>query len=73
MAHETKHERFKRIANKRIPTLLDGIRKIGNLSTKTNYEYTDRDISKIFIAIEDSLSKCRGKFSEPKKEDEFQL
>ena len=36
---------------------------LGNLSNKSNYDYTDADVDKIFKAIETSLRNSKSKFS----------
>ena len=64
---------FIRLANKRVPNALRYIRLIGNLSNTSNYTYNEKDIDKIFKALEDALAECRQKFEKKTKKDEFCL
>jgi hypothetical protein len=63
---ETRSERFKRLANHRTNTVLDKLRLLGNLSNKSNYEYTEEDLRKIFLAVESQLKTVKTKFQFPK-------
>lgn len=55
-------EKFVRLATKRVSKALKAIQLIGNLSNKSNYDYTDEDVQKIFRALQEELSACRKKF-----------
>ena len=44
---ESRRERFVRIAEKRVNSIIDQYRKLGNLSNQRNYEYYEEDIKKI--------------------------
>ena len=44
---ETKRDKFVRLAEKRMDSILKGIELMGNLSNTNNYEYTQEDINKI--------------------------
>ena len=46
------------------------VRLLGNCSNKSNYDYTDADIQKIFTAIEKELKNTKLKFSVSEVEDE---
>ena len=61
---ETKYEKFKRLAENRTNKIIEMIRLLGNLSVKSTYEYSEKDISKIFSAIEKELRNTKSKFSE---------
>lgn len=54
--------KFVRLANKRVSNALKAIQLIGNLANKSNYDYTDEDVQKIFRALSDELGACRKKF-----------
>lgn len=64
---ETRQERFKRLATSRTNAVLDKLRLIGNLANKTNYDYPEEDVRKMFSAVEKQLRSIKEKFSEPKK------
>lgn len=72
---ESKRERFVRLAEARTNKIIDMIKLLGNCSSRTNYEYTDEDVKKIFTAIERELKATRAKFSETNspKDDRFSL
>jgi hypothetical protein len=58
---ETKAEKFVRLVQIRVSRILDDIDVLANLAN-SNYEYTPEQISKIFTAILDELTKTRTKF-----------
>lgn len=72
---ETKRDRFVRLAEARTNKILDMIKLLGNCSSKSNYEYTEEDVKKIFGAIEREIKNTRAKFngSDTAKEDRFTL
>jgi len=59
---ETKEERFKRVIALRVKKLLKDLRLLGNLANKNFYSYTDEDINKIFLAIEEGLERAKSLF-----------
>ena len=67
---ETNRERFIRIAEARTQKIIDMIDLLGNCSNKYNYEYTQKDVEKMFAAIEAALKANKAKFtSENAKKD----
>lgn len=71
---ETKNERFKRLAEKRMRKILNEIRVLSNLSNKGLYEYKPEQLRKIFGALRDSIAKTEARFKgEQKNETEFKL
>ena len=65
---ETKHDKFKRLANQRVANALKKIELIGNLSS-SGYEYTPEEVDKIFIALQQTLDSTKNRFSKSKKEE----
>lgn len=59
---ETNRERFVRIAEARTQKIIDTLRLLGNCSNSYAYEYTQKDIDKIFSAIESELKTTKAKF-----------
>jgi hypothetical protein len=59
---ESRSEKFVRLAEKRTQRAVDSIRLLGNLSNRSNYEFSDSDVKKIFKALEDELRLTREKF-----------
>ena len=54
---EVKRKRFVKVAELRVNRVLKNLRLIGNLSNKNNYSYTDDDVLKIRIALQNKLDK----------------
>ena len=69
---ETPEERFRRLATKRTNNVLDSLRKLGNLSNRQNYRYSEGDIEKIFTTIYEAIGDVETQFS-PKKDRKFEL
>lgn len=72
---ETKRERFIRLAEARTNKILDMLKLLGNCSNKSNYDYSEDDIKKIFSAIDKETKNAKAKFngSDTQKEDRFTL
>jgi hypothetical protein len=66
-AFETKEQKFRRLANYRTNLILDGLRKLGNLSNQQNYEYAGEDVERIFASLEKALSETKGLFTSRKR------
>lgn len=64
-ATETKGQKFARLATSRTNKALDAIANLGGLASKTNYEYTDEQVAKIFGALEAEMTKLQTKFKNP--------
>ena len=74
MKKESKRERFIRLAEARTNKLLEMMRLLGNCSSKSNYDYTDEDVKKIFTALEKELKNTKNKFlGVDAKEERFTL
>lgn len=55
---ESNREKFVRLVEQRMDNALDKIRLIGNLSSKSQYEYTAEDVDKICVALHDAVDKA---------------
>lgn len=71
-AKETKHETFRRLAERRTNAVIERLRVLGNLSNPHAYEYTDDDVRAIFSAIEREVRLTKLKFQDRQKK-EFRL
>lgn len=60
---ETNRERFIRIAEARTQKIIDMVELLGNCSNQYNYEYTQKDVDKMFNAIETTLKTNKAKFT----------
>lgn len=72
---ESKHDKFKRLAESRTEKVLNMIDLIGNLANLSNYEYSEKEIKEIFGTIERVLKENEAKFrkAESKKGRKFTL
>lgn len=59
---EQDRNKFVALANNRVHKALKSIQLIGNLSNRSNYDYTDDDVSKIFRALQEEINACRKRF-----------
>lgn len=64
---QTRDQRFKRLAEQRVNAILDKLRLLGQLSNRSNYEYTDAEIEAIFKAIQKDINATKAKFREGTK------
>ena len=57
-----KHEKFERLAQKRVSEAMNRIRLIGNLSDKRNYSYSDEHVREMFDALEGELKAAKQRY-----------
>lgn len=71
---ESKRERFKRLAEARTNKIISMIHLLGNLSNRSVYEYTDKEVQLIFDTLTAEMNRASVRFS-PKaaQEGEFRL
>lgn len=69
---ENRPDRFKRIATKRTNDIIRKIRILGNCSNRSSYQYNEKEVNKIFSAIDKELRIARARFTCNKK-SEFKL
>ena len=70
---DEKKERFVRLAENRTNRIIEQLRLLGNCSNKNNYSYTEDDIKKIFLTLENELKKAKNKFDSKSKLEKFKL
>ncbi len=72
---ETKREKFVRIAEARTNKIINMIQLLGNCSNQSMYEYSQKDVNKIFNAIQAELDEAKKKYNrmESKKGNKFTL
>lgn len=68
-----KEKNFIRLAEARTNKAIDCIELIGNLSNKTYYEYSQKQIDSIFNAIQSALTAQKRKFNNTSKKTKFKL
>lgn len=54
--------KFVSLANKRVTRAVKAIQLIGNLSNRSNYDYSDDDVAKIMKAVQEEVVSCRKRF-----------
>ena len=71
---ESNSDKFRLLANKRVPKALKALDLVGNLSNRSNYSYTDDEVSKILKAFRDKIKELEGMFAQrTKSQDEWRL
>ena len=70
-----KHEKFRRLAEKRVNRALKDIRLVGNLSNRATYDFTEEEVLKICEALENEVQTLRSRFNKVEENIEplFQL
>ncbi len=65
VAGESKSDKFKRLASKRVVNAISKIELIANLSA-SSYESTPEEVEKILSALQGSVDKVKAAFSKQK-------
>ena len=60
---ETKREKFVRIAEARTNKIINMIQLLGNCSNQSLYEYSQKDVNKIFNTIQTELDEGKKRYS----------
>ncbi|MBE6035148.1 MAG: hypothetical protein E7222_10695 [Clostridiales bacterium] len=60
---QEKIKRFKRVAENRTNRIIEQIRLLGNCANKSNYQYSEEEVEKIFFAIEKELRETKSKYN----------
>lgn len=72
---ESKREKFVRLAEARTNKIIDMIQLLGNCSNQSQYEYIQKDVNKIFNAIQVELDAAKKRYSkqDSQKGSKFKL
>ena len=72
---ETKRDKFVRIAEARTNKIIAMIQLLGNCSNLSQYEYTQKDVNKIFNAIQSELDAAKKRYNmqDSQKGSKFKL
>ncbi|HFK1792707.1 TPA: hypothetical protein ACGXGE_005603 [Bacillus pacificus] len=62
MSKETRKEKFRRIAEKRMTRIFSDMNLIANLSNRNNYVYSSQEVEEFFRAYEDKGKEIRAYF-----------
>ena len=59
MGNTTKRQRFENVASNRVHRILDTLQLLQNCSNKNNYEYTEKDVDKMFSEISSAVKDAK--------------
>ena len=59
---ESKNDRFVRLAESRVNSVIEKIHLISNLSNRRNYEYSKEEVMELFEAIEIEIQQSKKLF-----------
>ena len=59
MGNTTKRQRFENVASNRVQRILDTLQLLQNCSNKNNYEYTEKDVDKMFSEISSAVKDAK--------------
>jgi predicted transcriptional regulator len=65
MTKETKEERFKRVAEKRVQNAIHSIRSLSQLANTKIYKWNNDQLEKIWQAIDKEIEGCKKIFKNP--------
>lgn len=65
MEKESKEQRFKRVAEKRVQNILKGIRSLSQCANSGIYAWEKKQLTKIWDAIDQELKVCKESFNNP--------
>jgi hypothetical protein len=68
MENTKRRKRFIKIATNRTNRILETLRLLGNCSNRSNYQYFEEDLRKIFSEIDRELRITKLKFLDKNKE-----
>lgn len=68
---EPAHDKFRRLAEKRVVRTIKDIRLIGNLSNRSNYKYDQAEVDKIFRVLEREMKQARARFEQEADEEQI--
>ena len=67
MVRPTDRQKFVQLAESRVNKALKDVQLIGNLSNRSNYDYTDEDVERIFKALNQEIAACKKRFELSKR------
>lgn len=60
--NESRSDKFRRLANHRVPRVLAALAAIESLANKSAYEFTDEQSDKIVAALDEAVKTIRNRF-----------
>lgn len=68
-----KAERFYRVAERRVNNVLNALRLLGQCSNTRTYEYSERDVQRMFREIERELRNAKQSFGTEDQAGQFKF
>ncbi len=65
MVKETKEERFKRVAEKRVQNIVTSLRSLSQMANRRVYHWNNDQLNTIWIAVEKEIENCKKNFEDP--------
>lgn len=62
-----KHERFCRVVEKRMETIINDFHKLGNCASKVSYDYDDHEVEQIIKELEYQTAVLKERFAGKKQ------
>jgi hypothetical protein len=59
-----KRNRFEKVAQKRVQFILDKLELLGNCSNRSNYNYTEADVKKMFNVMKEKMKQVEVRFQD---------
>lgn len=57
-------KRFEKVAGNRVQFILDKLELLGNCSNRSNYDFTEEDVKKMFNAIKEKTKQIEVRFQD---------
>ena len=64
MEQKTKRQRFESVGGSRVQMVLDKLNNLSKCANSRNYQYDQKDIDKMFKAINDEVRRTKMKFED---------
>ena len=64
MAKPEKRMRFEKVAGKRVQFILDKLDLLGNCSNRSNYEYSEEDVKKMFKTLKERIKQVEALYKD---------
>ena len=65
MEKETREERFRRVAEKRVQNILKSVRSLSQCANPRVYEWNEKQLKKIWEAVDREIDLCKQSFRDP--------
>ncbi|MCP5534938.1 MAG: hypothetical protein H7A51_01755 [Akkermansiaceae bacterium] len=73
MSTDERRDKFIKLAEARTNNAIKQIKLIGNLSNRGNYSFTEKDVDKIYNALQKELKGMKERFSQSNGGSEFKF